>query len=57
MINESRGYLYEAKAKGNEPPVTNTPGVCKWKCPICVCHLLAHLLKKIGRPLPFTQEK
>jgi len=37
-LNGSGCYLCEGKARDNVPPVSNTPGVCKWGCPICLCH-------------------
>ncbi len=37
-LDGSGCYLCEAKARDNVPPNTNTPGVCKWGCPVCACH-------------------
>jgi hypothetical protein len=45
-LDGSGCYLCEAKAKGNEPPVANTPGICKWNCPICVCHCACTFAEK-----------
>lgn len=39
-------FLCEEKARDNVPPITNKPGICKWKCPVCVCHCSCTFIEK-----------
>ena len=50
-------YVCEAKVKSNVPPVTNTPDMCKWGCPICACHFRVLCQKPNGLQSPLAEKE